>query len=175
MIEVADQLDDFAWLVDLEYAGNAGVAQTMRWTDAGHPIAVDGATYTPNNPVLAIGDINKSGSRLQRREWFVALADPAGTWQARYATGWRRKRFRLHLRTMPGPVVTLWKAGWCVGRQLVIVNDMPQVQLRFAGLFGRAQHTRKRLMNDGAQREVAADDDSLAHAQTSVDLNWGGN
>ena len=105
MIEVADSVDYHAWLLDLEHADGAGTVQTARWTDSADPIAVVGeGVYAPDNPVIALGGFNQAGSRLQRREWFVALADPQRTWQARYASRWRRRRCRLLLWTMPGPV-----------------------------------------------------------------------
>ena len=124
---------------------------------------------------LSASNFGSAGARPQRREWFLALADPERVYQGRFASGWRRKQCRLRLRTMPGAVVTLWRTGWCVGRQFVFVDGMGQTQLRFAGALSRGQSARKRLMNDAAQREHGASDDSLALAQTSVDLNWGGN
>lgn len=176
MIEIGDDVAYRAWLVDLQYLDGDGATQTVRWTDSADPVAVAGeGVYAPDNPIVALGGFNKAGARLERREWFLALADPQRVWQARFASGWRRRRCRIHLWTTPGPVVTLWKTGWCIGRQSVLVDGMQQTQLRFAGVFARALSSRQRLMNDEAQRQIDAADSGLAHAQTTIDVNWGGN
>lgn len=170
-----------AWLVDLQYRDGAAT-RTVRWTDSADPVAVAGeGVYSGDNPIVALGGIGASIARLERREWFLALADPDGVWQARFAANWRRRRCRIHLCTWPGPVVTPWRVGWCVGRQtdFAAAGDggapMRQTQLRFAGAFARALSSRKRFLTDEAQRRVDATDTGLAHAQTTIDVNWGGN
>ena len=176
MIALPTNIDELSWLVNLEYDNN-GIIANYRWCDADREILVtNDGTYLPRGPIAEIRGFNTAGSHLERREWFIIINDPNGTYKRSYERNWRRRRATISAWTNPGTITTTWKIGVCIGRQFVNTPEHGyQTHLKFAGLLSRVVSTKKRFMNNDAQRAVDSTDDSLSQAQITVDINWGGN
>ena len=176
MIQLPAIINEVAWLLVIEYDSN-GTTAAYRWTSTDYPItAPNGDVYTSNNAVAEISDFTLSGSRVERRSWNVILADPEHIYGTVFQNNWLRKRCWLYSYTNPGANIIHWKTGYCIGVQRVTtVEKGHQVQLQYADLLGRISSTKRRLTNNDAQQEVDNTDDSMLHAQDTLDINWGGN
>ena len=164
---------DVRWLLKLVVSDT----DTRRWVlDGDSEVVVDGETYSPGSPVLAVEGFDDAGNRMASRRWTVVLSDPHQTWyKTTLANDWRNKRVDLSSQH-GGATVVHRKTGYLLQRVPVAGEDGGfQLNLVFGGLVDRVTSTKKRFTNASSQKAVDSTDTSMDEAQTELDISWGGN
>ena len=150
------------------------ITQFNRWVsgDSNVTVANDGL-YTAQSPVLRIRGHGAAGSRLERREWSLDIADPNEVYSNQYDTNWLYLQCTLMVRWSPAAAPAVVKVGGIIGRQVGISDEGRTLNLRLGTLLDRAGSTSKALTNDASQREVLSTDDSMLYTQDTLDVIWG--
>ena len=186
MIRIPPSITHTYTLVWFEYVDPVdNTLKRLRYTDADRIVVINSGenagTYYPDHPIVVLQKTNAQSKRIQRRPFSAEFSDPAGFFYSLLLENWKNKRcviLSLLLPVDPDGGIRQERTGYLKMRRKVTPEGKGRrLILEFGGLMDSFGTTKKRQMNAQSQRDATGDDDedSLDHAQRTVDENWGGN